>query len=274
MWHRFLLVLMHYVPWLKRRLWKDVYQKLAGCDTADWRFMNYGYCPVTSDAPPLELDSNDEPDRYAIQLYHRIAAAVPVKGKDVLEVGSGRGGGASFVARYHMPAKMTGVDYSDRAVELANRLHRVEGLTFVQGDAEALPFAADSFDVVINVESSHCYGSMEKFLKEVRRVLRPGGQFSFADVRWHTHRMELHSQMIDSGLTLIEYEEITPGVLESMRRDSDRKAGLTESYVGKSLKPLLSRLWGEEGTDIYASFFNGSLIYLRYLLKKPASQSV
>ncbi len=270
MWHRLLLILMHYIPWLKRRMWKDVYQRFAGCDTAEWRFMNYGYCPAADDPSPLQLESSDEPERYAAQLYHKVASAVPLKGKKVLEIGSGRGGGASFVARYHSPASMTGLDYSERAVELSNRLHHVEGLTFVQGDAEALPFESDSFDAVINVESSHCYGSMEKFLQEVRRVLRPGGHFSFVDARWHGHRMELHSQMLASELILIEHEEITPGVVESLRRDSDRKAEHAESYVGKSLKPLLSRLWGEKGSDMYESFCNGTMIYVRYLLKKPA----
>jgi ubiquinone/menaquinone biosynthesis C-methylase UbiE len=45
----------------------------------------------------------------------------------------------------------------------------------VHGDAENLPFPQVSFDAVINVESAHCYGSIERFLAEVHRVLRPGG---------------------------------------------------------------------------------------------------
>jgi hypothetical protein len=39
------------------------------------------------------------------------------------------------------------------------------------------------FNPVINIESAHCYWSMDTFLPQVGRVLRPGGGFSFADLR-------------------------------------------------------------------------------------------
>jgi ubiquinone/menaquinone biosynthesis C-methylase UbiE len=46
-----------------------------------------------------------------------------------------------------------------------------------------MPFPDASFDAVINVESSHCYPSMGRFLSEVHRVLRPRGSLLFADLR-------------------------------------------------------------------------------------------
>ena len=65
-----------------------------------------------------------------------------------MEIGSGRGGGASFVAQYHNPSHMTGLDYSTKAVKLSINLHKeVHNLQFVQGDAESLPFDDKSFDV-------------------------------------------------------------------------------------------------------------------------------
>jgi ubiquinone/menaquinone biosynthesis C-methylase UbiE len=59
----------------------------------------------------------------------------------------------------------------------------IPGLTFKSGAAEALPFDDESFDVVINIESSHCYQSIAKFLSSVHRVLRPNGYFAFAEFR-------------------------------------------------------------------------------------------
>jgi ubiquinone/menaquinone biosynthesis C-methylase UbiE len=44
----------------------------------------------------------------------------------------------------------------------------------VSGDALRLPFGNGSFDVLINVESSRAYDSIERFLHEANRVLRPG----------------------------------------------------------------------------------------------------
>jgi fatty-acid O-methyltransferase len=57
----------------------------------------------------------------------------------------------------------------------ARRHAEGSAVELVHGDAENLPFPQVSFDAVINVESAHCYGSIERFLAEVHRVLRPGG---------------------------------------------------------------------------------------------------
>ena len=70
---------------------------------------------------------------------------------------------------------MTGSDFTPTAISLSQKVHcGIPNLTFVQGDAEKLPFEDHMFDTVINVESSHCYGNMDAFVKEVARVLKPG----------------------------------------------------------------------------------------------------
>jgi hypothetical protein len=56
----------------------------------------------------LRLAETDEPDRHWIQLYHHVAGAVDLEKCTVLEVGSGRGGGASFIKRYLRPASVIG----------------------------------------------------------------------------------------------------------------------------------------------------------------------
>ena len=119
---------------------------------------------LDSDAEKLALEENDEPDRYFIQLYHHVASAVDLEDKEVLEVGSGRGGGSSYIKRYLKPRRMVGIDFSANAVAFCNDAYSVDGLSYQTGDAEHLPFEDESFDAVVNVESSHCYGSMEAFL--------------------------------------------------------------------------------------------------------------
>ena len=180
---RLAVFLLEHSPLLRRLLWRWWYGRLAKNHTArDWTFMNYG-C-VTSDGPKLALDPAEESDRFCIQLYHRVASAIDLAGQSVLEVGSGRGGGASFIARYHRPTKIIGADFSPQAVALCQQLHAtVANLTFTVGDAEHLPFPDASFDVVVNVESSHCYGHVDKFFAEAARVLRPGGHFLYTDFR-------------------------------------------------------------------------------------------
>src|SRR5687767_4737263 len=99
--------------------------------------MNYGY--ATSDANTLSLDPSDEPERYCLQLYHHVTSSISLEGRTVVEVGSGRGGGASFVKRYLRPRRMIGLDLSSDAVDLCRKRHSMEGLEFRVGDAENLP---------------------------------------------------------------------------------------------------------------------------------------
>jgi ubiquinone/menaquinone biosynthesis C-methylase UbiE len=72
-----------------------------------------------------------------------------------------------------------------------------------------MPFPASSFDAVVNIESSHCYESMDAFLSEVCRVLRPGGQFFFADLRSTDGVNTLREQFNASGLTVEKETDIT-----------------------------------------------------------------
>src|SRR5690606_18111408 len=108
-------------PFLRRLLWRWWYGRLAKKFTQrSWTFMNYGY-EQEEGAAALTLDPDDEADRLCVQLYEQVVANVALQGRDAVEVGSGRGGGASYLARTHRPARYTGVDFSANAVALCRR---------------------------------------------------------------------------------------------------------------------------------------------------------
>src|SRR5437016_3904726 len=196
------------------RLW---YQTLVVLDRGrEITFMNYGYADLDPNANEISLNDGEQANRFCIQLYHHVAGAVDLTGKDVLEVGSGRGGGASYIARHLKPRSMVGIDLSDKAVEFCNHHYSTDGLSFSQGDAENLPLADNTFDAVVNLESSHCYGSMERFLSEVYRVLRPGGYFLFSDHRNQDKIDLLRKQLAESGLKLERETDITPNVVKAL----------------------------------------------------------
>ena len=245
-----------------------LYDFLAGrYRQGDWTFMNYGY--DSPDMPPLSLKPEDEADRCCIQLYHFVASSVDLTGKQVLEVGCGRGGGASYVKRYLGPAAVTGVDFSANAVEFCRNRHRVEGLSFRDGIAEALPFDDDSFDAVLNVESSHCYASMQQFLAEVHRVLRPNGFFLHADLRAGNRLAEWKRQLGDSGMRMVSEENITPHVLAALDRDNDRKAALIERFIPKLLVRPFRDFAGMRDSVIYDGFRTGGYTYRFFAMQKP-----
>src|SRR5215207_7314174 len=109
------------VPWpmaVRRFVWRACYGALAKrVSTPDWAFMNYGYAPAGLDIGAPPLSSSDEPDRLCIQLYLHAIGGFDLRDRDVLEVGSGRGGGASFISRYLQPRSMTGMDFSPDSTE-------------------------------------------------------------------------------------------------------------------------------------------------------------
>jgi len=165
-------------PILNRYWYRFNSRHIASDETV---FFNWGY----EEDPPmaLPLGESDERNRYFIGLYHRVATQVDLSGKRVLEVSCGHGGGASYVMRTLGPASYTGLDLNRVGLDFCRKKHQLPGLDFVEGNAEELPFADQSFDAVINIEASHCYPDFPGFLTEVARVLRPGGHFLYADVR-------------------------------------------------------------------------------------------
>jgi len=251
---------------VRRWLWRGWYQFLARqYRDAQWTFMNYGHRP-THGAMPLALAVEDEADRSCIQLYQMVAGAVDLRGREVLEVGSGRGGGASFVVRYHRPSRVVGVDLSPLAVAFCRARHRAPGLSFEVGDAERLRFEGASFDVVINVESSHCYGDLGAFVREVRRVLRPNGYFLYADFRLRS-QLDSWRSALSADLSLIVERDITPGVIAALDADDDRKRTLIDQRVPRPLVPAFRQFAGLRGTALYDKFRDGSLVYRSFVFR-------
>jgi SAM-dependent methyltransferase len=259
---------------LRPLAWRATYELLgARVRRPEWAFMNYGYAPVDPTGPPLVLDAADEVDRYCIQLYAHTLDGVDVAGADVLEVGSGRGGGASWVSRSLGPRTTTGVDFAASAVTLSRRDRTGPGLRFVRGDAQALPFDDESFDVVVNVESSHCYADMEAFVAQVHRVLRPGGVLVWADLRAADDVTTTRRQLTSSGLVAVEERDITAEVLHALRLDDARKAELVREWIPRPFQRALRPFAGLQGTRNPEGFAAGTLRYLSARLTRVGPPS-
>lgn len=260
-------------PGLRRTLWRRLFDFLAGNfgDVTWWQYMNYGFAPLADSDRVPELKPEDQADRYAINLYHHVADQVPIEGREVLEVGCGRGGGSSYIARYLKPARMTGIDISPKAIAFCRRVHRVNGLEYRHGDAEALPFSDATFDAVVNVESSFCYGSLDGFLAEVKRVLRPGGHLLLADLRLANEVADLDAALERSGLRLISRRDITANVAEALAHDSDRRAKSKGDRIPKPFRSMFDTFLGVEGTRMPVHLRAREMIYLSYCLQKPGA---
>jgi SAM-dependent methyltransferase len=119
-----------------------------------------------------------EVERHRYQLEPHIPEVVRFRawnGRDVLEAGCGIATDGLQFAR--AGARYTGIDFSPTALDLARRrfeLENVEG-SFVQGSITHLPFAGASFDLVYSNGVIHHLPQTEQVVREIHRVLRPGG---------------------------------------------------------------------------------------------------
>ena len=115
-----------------------------------------------------------------------VAIAEPAESARALDVACGPGFLTLALAR--RCARVTGFDATDAFLELARAeaaQRKLDNVTFQQGDAESLPFADGSFDVVTCRAAFHHFPRPERVLAEMARVTAPGGRILVADLLGH-----------------------------------------------------------------------------------------
>jgi sarcosine/dimethylglycine N-methyltransferase len=131
-------------------------------------------------APIDELHSRR---RLATEELARMLA--PQAGASVLDVGSGLGGPARYLAKT-FACRVTGIDLTSEFVAVAIDLTRRSGLshqvTFKQGSALDLPFADGTFDLAWSQNVAMNIADRPRYYSEMRRVLKAGGRLAIQDV--------------------------------------------------------------------------------------------
>jgi ubiquinone/menaquinone biosynthesis C-methylase UbiE len=225
--------------------------------------MNFGF---HEDGLVLPLPPERERERYSIQLYHHLASAVPIADRDVLEVGCGRGGGAAWIHETFRPSSTTAVDYVPENVELAQRRYTLPNLHYQIGDAEMLPFADQSFDVVLNLESSHCYGNVPTFIDRVRALLRPGGFFLIADFRPAEEMPVLENTFEEAAFRAVRREDITARVVAALDLAAPALAALVDQTDDEAVRNRFAEFAALPGSDNYRRFKERRWLYGSWVL--------
>jgi ubiquinone/menaquinone biosynthesis C-methylase UbiE len=230
------------------------FYNVAGTISTDFSFMNYGYAPLSA-----ELSGSTEAEKYCLQLYRQLVGHTVLKGKSVVEVSCGRGGGAAHVASHFEPASYLGIDISENNLALAaKRFPGVNNLSFQQGNAEALPLEPGSVDVVLNVEASHLYDSPAKFFSEVHRVLVPGGRFLHVDLHWQDK--DPPAMIAAAGFKVDEVVDITRNVVLALELDSVRREAIVMTFPENMRNDF--RDWsGVKDFRAYNRLKNGEWLY-------------
>lgn len=99
--------------------------------------------------------------------------------------------------------KYIGIDLSDEHISIANKgVRGNDRLNFIQGDAEDLPFDGDTFDMELNVESSHQYPNVGQFYREVKRTMHCDSLFMYVDFFDENEISKCEAAALEAGLVL------------------------------------------------------------------------
>jgi SAM-dependent methyltransferase len=128
---------------------------------------------VTEFSEVTELAGTEISSEQLERMSHRYHwAAQYCSGKDVLEVGCGSGQGLGIL--HSVARSLTAGDYSSRILGIP-RAHYGDRIELREFDAQSLPYAERSFDVIVLFEAIYYVPDARRFVAECRRVLRPGG---------------------------------------------------------------------------------------------------
>ena len=142
--------------------------------------------------------ARDMPDFVA--LAQRVTAALPA-GSRILEVAPGPGYLAIEIAR-RRPYQVTGLDISHTFVEIATRnAHEAYvDIDFRQGNASAMPFPENSFDLILCRAAFKNFSQPVAAMSEMHRVLRPGGRALIIDLRKDASMDDVNTYIKQSDL--------------------------------------------------------------------------
>jgi phthiocerol/phenolphthiocerol synthesis type-I polyketide synthase E len=234
-------------------------------------FLNFGYVANGNPQDAAVALPAHCLNRNCTKLVLEVVGDCDLHGRDVLDVGCGRGGTVYTIGKYYDVRSITGLDLSSRAIAFCRRAHRDPKMQFLQGDAENLPFRAESFDVVTNLESSHSYPDIQSFYTEVFRVLRPGGCFLYTDLMSEAGAGE-HLQFLRRlGFVSRRVRDITSNVLLSCE---DVARVHEQTFDRRNDRATIGEFLAVPGSNVYNEMKSGAYTYQIWTLCKSERAAV
>lgn len=208
----------------------------------------------------------------------------------VLDVGSGPGGTARYLAAEH-GCRVTGLDITPEYVSLAESLSQMVGLTettsFHCGNALAMPFPDEEFDCVWAEQVQMNIADKSRFFSEMYRVLRRGSQLVMLEVfqgarecihlpvpwsekpstNFLVTAAEMQQIVQDQGFEIVEWADVTAVSMEWFRSVRQKIAETGTPSVGAHL--LMGPSAPEKGFNLRLNLEEGRVTVEQAVLERP-----
>ena len=169
------------------------------------------------------------------RLWRRKTVACMAPAQHVLDVAIGTADLTIEMFRQHKAEQVTGIDLSDQMMaigqkKISNLQSPISNVQFVHANAQAMPFEDASFDAVTCAFGCRNFSNLDEGLREMYRVLKPGGQVTILEFSYPSNRLV-------RACYDIYFTRVLPLIGRIVSRD---KTAYT--YLNKSVK---SFCWGE-----------------------------
>lgn len=148
-----------------------------------------------------------------------------VKGKSILDLGCGYGENDKFYkeqgAKY-----VLGIDISEHMIEEANKENKIDGIDFKVMEMEEISNINYKFDIVMSSLAFHYIENFEKLIKDINKILEPGGYLVFSQEHPFTTCVK-YTENVKKGHTIIDNKYF--GLFSDYNRSGKR----TKEWFGK-----------------------------------------
>lgn len=180
------------------------------------------------------------------QMIARLPALQPAR---VVDLACGTGDLTRALGARYPEARIEGIDLSPEMLERAQALTRHDRIVFRQGDLSALPLPEGSVDVVTGGYALRNAPDLDVALREIHRILRPGGVGAFLDFSKSPHATaaRIGYAVLKTwggfwGLVLHGHADVYGYIAESLRTYPDRRA-LRARLAAAGLQPFAHRVY-------------------------------